>query len=337
MGKDMVEKSSVVTFVAPYQVAVEQIDMSPPGEGEVLIETRLSAISSGTELLAYRGQLPADISLDESITGMDKEVAYPFQYGYAAVGVIKEVGAGVDLDWANKNVFGFYPHASCFLARPQMLTVLPANLATKDAVFLANMETAVSFLMDGRPMIGEKVLVVGLGVVGLLTTALLIQQANLEVHCVDPLKSRRERAEALGATAWDPEELIDVGPAEAFDLVYELSGNPAGLNSAIGKTRKTGRIILGSWYGSKPANVNLGGRFHRSKINIYASQVSTIAPELSGRWTKERRLQLALSYLNKIQPSQFVSHTFDVSEVPRAYALLDSGQDDVLQVVISYD
>ena len=326
--------SLAVIFKAPFEVQSETIVVPPPDDNQLLVESHASAISGGTEMLVYRGQLPQDMTLDESIEGMKAKAVYPLQYGYSAVGHVREVGSQVDKKWIGEKVFAFSPHAGHFLSTQEALVRLPHEVSLEDGVLLANMETAVSFLMDGRPMIGERVLVVGLGIVGLLTAALLAQQSNVEVHCVDLLESRRRLADALDVKTETPESLAQ--HAESFDLVYELSGHPAGLNQAIQSTRQHGRIIVGSWYGSKPSQIDLGGRFHRSKVMIYPSQVSSIAPELAGRWTKQRRMNVAIAQLNRIKPSKFVSHRFHVKDAAKAYRLIDTQNEDVLQVILEY-
>ena len=307
---------------------------------EVLVESSISAISSGTELLAYRGQLPADVSLDESLPDMQHSTDYPFKYGYAVVGTVIQAGANVAEEWIGKRVFAFHPHESHFLTRPEMLVEIPDNIPFENAVFLANMETAVSFLMDGQPIIGERVLVLGLGIVGLLTADLLLRQSDLTVDVVDFMHRRRAWAEARGARlAYSVDDLqshLSISK-DRYDLVYELSGNPAGLNSALKAVRDTGRIIVGSWYGKKPARLDLGGRFHRSKVRIYASQVSRIDPRHAGRWTRERRLNVAFSLLNTVDPRRFITHQFGIRRAIQAYKLLDGGDPRALQVVLNYD
>jgi threonine dehydrogenase-like Zn-dependent dehydrogenase len=152
------------------------------------------------------------------------------------------------------------------------------------------METALSFLMDGRPMIGERVAVFGQGVVGLLTTALLARFPLSGLVTFDRYPLRREWSSRLGneevpqlasATLDEARELLQGDQAAGADLVYELSGNPQALNQAIALTSYHGRIVIGSWYGQKRAELDLGGRFHRSQIQLISSQVSHIAPPWS--------------------------------------------------------
>ncbi len=326
-------KRSVVQFDAPRAVSVVEEAVPVPKAGEVLVEAHVSAISSGTEMLAYRGQLPASMALDETLASMQKEVSYPLRYGYASAGRIAARGDDVPASWDNARVFAFHPHASHFVATPEDLVQLPDGLSFEDAVFLANMETAVSFMMDGRPMIGERVLVVGLGVVGLLLSALLTRQQDLVVDAIDLDRRRCAR----GAQAGLNQVVSSIDDLDAgYDLVYELSGNPEGLNLAIEKARETGRIVIGSWYGTKPASLALGGRFHRAKLNLYASQVSKIDPVHAGRWSKQRRLDVARRLLGEVRPSQYITHQFSIAEAKKAYAMLDAQTVHALQVIFSY-
>src|SRR5262249_36865999 len=132
-----------------------------------------SAISAGTEMLFYRGQVPPEMAIDATLTGMAQKVSYPLSYGYCTVGQVVEVGEQVDKVWLSRRVFAFQPHCSAFITEPTSLLPIPDHLSFEQALFLPNMETAVNFVMDARPIIGERVLIFGLGVVGLLTLFLL--------------------------------------------------------------------------------------------------------------------------------------------------------------------
>lgn len=309
--------------------------MCAPGPGEVLVESRVSAISQGTELLVYRGQVPRDLPLDATIASLSESVAYPLKYGYALAGTVAEIGPGVEPHWRGRHVFAFHPHESSFVARPDDLIALEDGLPLDDAALLANMETALNLVMDGRPMIGERVAVIGQGVVGLLVTALLARHPLGELCTVDSLRARCERSLSLGADrSLDPD---DAPAAGTFDLVYELSGNPEALNTALGLAGYGSRIVVGSWYGEKTATIELGGHFHRDRIEIISSQVSTISPALSGRWDKARRLDLAQAMLGEVMPASLVTHRFHIRDAAQAYAMLDECPGDALQVLLIYD
>ncbi|MFQ5420064.1 MAG: zinc-binding dehydrogenase [Anaerolineae bacterium] len=331
--------STFLTFDAPFAVSVQTEPLPAPGPGEVLVRTAVSAISPGTEMLLYRGQFPADLPVDETIPGMEQGVRYPLRYGYAAVGQVIGLGDGVAAAWHGRTVFAFHPHQSHFTARPEQLHPLPDGMEPETAVFLPNMETAVSFVMDGRPVIGERVVVWGQGIVGLLTTAVLAQFPLASLITVDAHPLRREWSRRLGATAslppGDAASLRRHLP-DGADLSLELSGNPAALDQAVEFTGDNGRLLIGSWYGEKRANLNLGGRFHRSQMQIIASQVSRLHPRWHGRWTKTRRLQLAWQMLAQIHPEQLITHRVPLAQAPAAYQLLHDSPATAVQILLTY-
>ncbi|MCA9988344.1 MAG: zinc-binding alcohol dehydrogenase [Anaerolineales bacterium] len=322
-------------FTGVRQVQTLPLELPSPAPDQLLVAVSHSAISPGTEMLVYRGELPTDLSLDANIAALAGGPQYPLAYGYAAVGQVIASGAALSDDWVGRLVFAFQPHASHFLARPAEVIPVPAGIAPEDAVFLPNMETAVSFLMDGRPIIGEQVLVLGQGVVGLLTALLLAQIPLASLITVDNFAARRERSAALtGARALAPAELAAEAPH--FDLTYELSGSPAALDQAIAATGDYGRVVIGSWYGSKRAELNLGGRFHRSHMELISSQVSELKPIWTGRWDKRRRLELAWEMIRRQQPARLISHRFPLSDAASAYQLLDQAPADCLQILFRY-
>ncbi|MBE2223630.1 MAG: zinc-binding alcohol dehydrogenase [Anaerolineae bacterium] len=300
----------------------------------MVVKTAVSAISPGTEMLLYRGQMPSDMALDETIAALDGGIAFPLKYGYAAVGQVIETGKAVDASWHGRFVFAFNPHESHFITKPDTVLPLPDGMAPETAVFLPNMETAVSFVMDGSPVIGERVVVFGQGVVGLLTTMLLAQFPLAELVTVDGFALRREWSGKMGATAvYDPSETLPITEA---DLVYELSGNPAALNQAIAATGFDGRVVIGSWYGQKRAEINLGGAFHRSHMRLISSQVSHLNPRWRGRWTNSRRLDVAWQMLAQHDPARLITHRFPLAEAASAYQLLDGGGETAVQPIFHY-
>ena len=339
-------KRLALYFTAPYRVSVQEEPVSPPAADQVMVQTLVSAISPGTELLFYRGQVPTDLPVDETIAALAGEVGFPLKYGYAAVGRVVAVGAQVAPEWQDRLVFSFHPHESHFLASLAELMPVPPPVSPEAAAFLPNMETAVNFLMDGQPLIGEQVVIFGQGVVGLLTTALLARLPLASLVTLDRYPFRRETSLALGAHAsLDPAEPQELTRLHAMlqqgqqgaDLTYELSGNPAALDQAIAATGFSGRVVIGSWYGQKRADINLGGRFHRSRIRLISSQVSTLAPEWTGRWSKARRLQVAWWMLEQVRPARLITHRFPLAQAAQAYAMLDQHPEEAIQVILTYE
>jgi 2-desacetyl-2-hydroxyethyl bacteriochlorophyllide A dehydrogenase len=327
--------SYIVTFTAPYEVRVQSRPRPAPAANELLVTTEVSAISPGSEMLFYRGQAPQDMPADATIPGLrDESTGYPISYGYACVGVVTEQGDEVAEPWLGRRVFAFHPHASHFTVRPQDAHPVPADLTPEQAALLPNMETAVNLVMDGAPLIGERVAVMGQGVVGLMTAGLLARFPLAELLVVDPLSARRELGERLGVTrAVAPDACEDEGD---FDLVYELSGSPHALDQAVALAGYAGRVVIGSWYGNKEVRLSLGGAFHRSRIRLISSQVSTVDPRWSGRWSKARRFRLAWRMLATLDARALITHRLPVQEAAKAYRLLDQEPAKVIQIIFNY-
>ena len=340
-------KRQSIVFKAPYEIEIAEEKMLAPSAAEVLIKTRYSAVSHGTEMMIYRGLFTTNLTADETIPDLRHPLRYPLKYGYAAVGEIIDAGPGVGRDLIGQTAFCLHPHESCFTVAADEIVPVPEDVDPMGALFLANMETAVNFLMDGGPIIGEKVVVFGLGVVGLLTTALLAQFPLAALLPLDPFKHRREASRQAGARlAMDPtrpdalqqirELLGPDGKGGMADLAYELSGNPEALNQAIAVTGFNGRIVIGSWYGSTPATVDLGGHFHRRRIRLISSQVSTISPGLSARWSRLRRFEIAWDMIRRHRPARFITQRIPFAQAPEAYELIDKDPAATIQVVLEY-
>lgn len=322
-------------FDAPYSACVRDEPLPELPPTGVQVQTTLSAISAGTELLFYRGQVPTGMAVDATIAGMGESVTYPLSYGYAAVGIVSLVGTAVDPAWLGRRVFAFNPHTSAFIADPAQLHPIPDDIADEQAVLLPNVETAINFVQDARPLLGERILIFGQGVVGLLTLHLLARFPVAEIVAVDGVAARRDLALRWGAhRAYAPDELaqLHVDP----DLILELSSNPHALNAAIQHAGFGTRILVGSWYGDKEAVLALGGSFHRNRVQIISSQVSTVAGALTDRWTKTRRFDLAWSVLRAIPVHALISHRLPIHAAADAYALLDRGDEAALQVLLTY-
>lgn len=331
-----------VYFTAPRQVELREEPLPALGADDVLVETNCSAISAGTEMLIYQGHFPLDQETDSVISSLRGGFKYPCVYGYACVGVIRETGTHVDRSWRDKYVFAFQPHASHFITNPDSLLLIPNSLLPETACFLPNMETAINLVQDAAPIIGERVFVWGQGIIGLLTTSLLSEFPLETLVTADYFKLRREAS--LGSKVIDSldphsenfQKAISAYTQRKFDLTFELSGNPSALNDALALTCFSGRIVIGSWYGEKRAEVELGGAFHRSRIRLISSQVSTIAPELSGRWDKTRRFDIAWKALERIKPEKWITHRFPLEQAEKAYQLLDESPQEAIQILFTY-
>jgi 2-desacetyl-2-hydroxyethyl bacteriochlorophyllide A dehydrogenase len=353
-------RRKTIYFTAPGKVDLREESLPALGADEVLVETICSAISAGTEMLVYRGEFP---QLRDSQDSFSSDLKYPCAYGYACAGVIRETGTQVNKELRDKLVFAFQPHISSFVIHPSSLIFAPASFSPETCSFLPNMETAVNLVQDAAPILGERVLVMGQGVVGLLVASLLKEFPLDVLVTVDPYPLRRKASVEIGVNdSLDPERIGQIEkvsnaksnaqsnsgadsnlkqqPAYAqqgFDLTFELSGSPSALNDAIALTMFSGRIIIGSWYGEKRAEIDLGGTFHRSRIKLISSQVSSMAPELRGRWDKARRFRVAWEALKRIQPQKWITHRFPIEEADKAYRLLDENPQETIQVLFQYE
>jgi 2-desacetyl-2-hydroxyethyl bacteriochlorophyllide A dehydrogenase len=335
--------STAVYFTAPGRLELREEPLPGLAEGQVLVEAVLSAISAGTEMLVYRGQFPRELA--DGNDHISAGLHYPLCYGYASVGRVTALGGGVSRDWQDRLVFSFQSHRSRYIASPDSLLPVPEGVEANAAIFLPNMETAVNLVQDAQPLLGECALVLGQGVVGLLAASLLRQFPLQRLVTADRYELRRKASTGAGAdAALDPtfddfhDAALRLLPASAhgYDLALELSGNPSALDDAIALTGFSGRIVVGSWYGEKRAALDLGGKFHRSRIRLLSSQVSSISPELSGRWTKLRRFDVAWDMLRRVRPARWITQSFDVSDAAEAYRVLDEAPEQAIQVVLTY-
>jgi 2-desacetyl-2-hydroxyethyl bacteriochlorophyllide A dehydrogenase len=333
----------VLVFTGDSRVRIEERPLPPPGPGEVRVATEISAVSPGSERVVYRGDAPSAANGGgadaDTVDPLSQGLTYPTPYGYSAVGRVDELGEGVDDLWRGRRVFAFEPHGSAFVAAVDDLLAVPDGMDPETAALYPNMETAVTLVLDGAPALGERVVVFGQGVVGLLATALLARFPLTELATVEPAAARRELSLRWGAhRSLAPDELDPgcLADGARADLTYELSGVPEALDAALESTGFAGRVVVGSWYGRRRVSLDLGGRFHRSRIRLVASQVSTLDPARTGRWDRERRGELAWRLLGELPTSELVSHRLPLDQAEDAYRRLEQGDGDLLQVVFDH-
>lgn len=325
-------EARAVWFTAPRQVELRCEDVPPPHGGQALIRSIVSAISHGTELLVYRGQAPTELDFD--LPTFAGSFALPIKYGYATVGEVVEApprDGGEALLRPGDRVFVHHPHQAEFVVDAALPIRLPDELDVERAIFLANLETALNVVLDAHPRFGERVVVFGQGVVGLLVTQLLAR-SGMNVTAVDAYEQRRRLAERFGATAVAPPELQET----AADVTIEISGNPAALQQAIDATAVEGTLVVASWYGTKPVQLQLGGAFHRHRLRLVSSQVSHLDPSLAPRWDRDRRMRLALDLLPRLELAPLITHRFALDQAADAYRLIDEHPEQTVQVVFRH-
>jgi 2-desacetyl-2-hydroxyethyl bacteriochlorophyllide A dehydrogenase len=319
-------------FTGPRQVEAAPVDLPDLAPGQVLVRTRCSGISTGTELLAYRGRLHPDLRIDERIGSLSGTFRYPFPYGYSCVGEVQRSAGSVT---PGTLVFAFHPHQDRFVVAEDDVVVLPAGIDPRLATLFPYVETGLQLSLDAGPVAAETVVVLGLGVVGVLTT-LLLRRAGATVLAADPAGDRRRLAAALGIAAVEPERIASHLPPGGVPLVLELSGSPAALDAALDMLAHEGTALVGSWYGCQPVQLRLGGAFHRRRLTIRSSQVSTIPAALSARWHLARRRRAAVALLGDLPLAALATTEFEFAEAAAAYRALDSRQPGVMHVALRY-
>jgi 2-desacetyl-2-hydroxyethyl bacteriochlorophyllide A dehydrogenase len=324
-----------VWFAAPRSVELRTTDLPPLQEDQVLVRTSYSGISAGTELLAYRGELDPDMAVDETIGALGGTFHYPFQYGYSCVGVVEESRSSLAV---GQTVFAFHPHQSHFVADASALVVLD-GIEERVATLFPLVETALQITLDAGPLYGERVVVFGLGPVGALT-ALLLSRAGARVLGVDPRPWRASVLQdlALETVAPDvlPAALTVHGRQESVPLIVEASGSPDALRTGLGLLAHEGTALVASWYGTKEVSLPLGQHFHRRRLTIRSSQVSTIPARLGDRWNPDRRRRVVASLLGELPLSVFATHVFPVTEAAAAFAAIDAGREGVVHAALWY-
>jgi NADPH:quinone reductase-like Zn-dependent oxidoreductase len=270
-------------------VELRAAPLPPPGPGYARVRSLFSGISRGTERLVLLGAIgPSEW---ERMRAPMQEGAFPFpvKYGYAATGIVEAGPANL----VGRQVFALHPHQDYFNVPLDALVPIPEALPARRATLAANMETALNAVWDSGAGPGDRIVIVGAGVVGLLLAALAARLPGAIVTAVDVEEQRRGLAEALGVGFARPEH----APTDA-DVVFHASATGAGLDAAIRCAGLEAPIVELSWYGDRPATVELGGAFHSRRLRILSSQVGQISPSRRPRWSFRRRLEAALGLLS---------------------------------------
>lgn len=328
--------AAAVWFPRARSVEVRTEALAETGPDEVRVRAALSAISHGTEMLVYRGEVDADLALD--LPTLAGSYGFPLKYGYASVGRAVAVGRDVHGVHEGDLVFALHPHQDEYVVRETLVQRL-ADSTPEQGVFLADLDTAINVVLDAKPRLGEVVAVFGQGVVGLLVTQLL-RRSGARVVAIEPSALRRSFAERCGAEAAiapsDGALLRALLGERGADIAIDASGSPAALQQAIDCVALEGTVVVCSWYGEKPVPLDLGGRFHRGRVRLVSSQVGRIDPSLAPRWDRERRLGLATALLGELTLAELITHRIPFARAAEAYALVDGRGAETVQVVLTY-
>lgn len=260
-----------------------------PGDGEVRIRASWSAISRGTERLVLDGRVPADSADRMRCPHQAGSFPWPVKYGYCSVGAVEAGALPV-----GTRVFCLYPHQDRYVVPVGAVVPVPDAVPSERAALAANAETALNAVWDGAVGPGDRVTVVGAGVVGCLVARVCARIPGTRVHLVDTLASRDEVARTLGAVFLSPDDVL----AGTSDVVFHASASGAGLATALRAAGAEATVVELSWYGDAGVQAPLGGSFHHDRLTVRSSQVGRLPPGRAPRWTYRRRLEAALGLLD---------------------------------------
>jgi threonine dehydrogenase-like Zn-dependent dehydrogenase len=313
--------------IGPGQGELRAETLPPPGKGEALVRTLASGVSRGTESLVFAGRVPASQHAAMRCPFQAGEFPFPVKYGYSAVGIVEAGPPAL----VGRRVFCLHPHQDRFLAPAAMLHAVPDAVPTRRAVLAANIETALNIAWDATALPGERVLVIGAGVVGLLAAYLLARIPGVTLTVIDTDPGKARIAAAL--------DLAFAAPADAPDeaeLIVHASGSADGLALALARAGFEARIVEASWFGDHAVKLPLGEAFHSRRLRLISSQVGGIAAPMRGRRSHAERLALALALLDDARLDALLDGPTPFADLPATMARL-AASPGALCHVVAYD
>ncbi len=307
---------------------IHTLDLPDPGPEQVLVQTLVSGVSRGTEALVFRGGVPESQYAVMRAPFQEGDLPGPVKYGYLNVGLV-EAGPA---ELRGRTVFCLHPHQTAYVVAAEDVAVVPDGVPPRRAVLAGTVETAVNAVWDAAPLVGDRVAVVGGGMVGCCVARLLAGVPGVDVTLVDTDASRAAPARGLGVGFALPADAVG-----DRDLVIHTSGTSAGLQLSLDLLGADGTVTDLSWYGDTPVELSLGARFHSARLGIRASQVGEVAPARRGRRTRADRLGLALSLLADPAYDALLTGESRFGDLPEVMAKLASGSIPALCHTITYE
>ena len=290
--------------------------VAEPGADEVLVRTLHTGISRGTESLVFRGEVPAGERERMRAPFQDGTIPGPVTYGYLNVGVVEMGPAELE----GRTVFTLFPHQSRFVVPASAVTPIPDAVPARRAVLAGAVETAVNVLWDAAPLLGDRVSVIGAGMIGASVALLLSGIPGIDVVVVDQDRAKAGLCASLGVRFAHPEEA-----PTGRDLVIETSGSGEGLRLALESAAFEGEIVVASWFGDRSVSLPLGAAFHSQRLTIRSSQVGAVSPRRRGSRTSADRLSLALGMLTDPRFDALLTGSSPWRELPEVMAQIASG------------
>jgi threonine dehydrogenase-like Zn-dependent dehydrogenase len=315
-------------LTAPGTGEIRPVALPEPGPDDVLVRTLRSGVSRGTETLVFRGGVPTGQYAAMRAPFQEGEFPAPVKYGYLNVGVVEHGPP----ELYGRTVFCLFPHQTAYVVPASAVGIVPTDVPAARAVLAGTVETAVNALWDAQPLVGDRMSVVGAGMVGCCVARLLARFPGAQVTLVDVDASRAEVATALGVDFALPDEAVG-----DCDVVVHTSATSAGLQCSLELLASEGSVIDLSWYGDTEVQLSLGGRFHSARLGIRASQVGTVSPARSARRTMADRLALSLELLRDPALDALLTGASPFCDLPEVMAALTAGSLPALCHTITYD
>lgn len=321
-------KAEAFWLAEPGRGEIRTAEVPAPGPEEVLVRTLYSGVSRGTETLVFRGGVPDNQHDVMRAPFQDGDFPAPVKYGYLNVGVVERGPAALE----GRTVFSLYPHQTRYVVPASAVTVVPENVPAARAVLAGTVETGLNALWDAAPLIGDKIAVVGAGMVGASVAAILSRFPGVKLQLIDANPERAALAAALGT------EFALPGDATGdCDLVIHASASSAGLTRSLELLAGEGTVVELSWYGDRAVSVPLGEFFHSRRLTIRSSQVGGIAPARRGRRSYADRLGTALGLLADPVFDALLTGESAFAELPEVLPRLTSGELPALCHLIRYE
>ena len=319
--------SQSLWYVAPERVEIRSETLGPLPKNSVQVRTLFSALSRGTESLVFKGLIPESEYIRMGAPFMGGKLPFPVKYGYSNVGRI-ELGPP---ELIGRLVFSLMPHQSIFQTDAANILLIPEEIPAQRAVLAANMETALNAVWDAAPGPGDRIVIIGAGVLGCLIAYLCGHLPGAEVTLVDINPEREDIATTLGVQFSSPE----LAPKDC-DLVIHCSASAAGLSTAIASAGEEATILELSWYGSNKVDVSLGGAFHSRQLKLQSSQVGHVSLSRRPRWSHRRRLSAALGMLSDSRLDSLLTKPISFESLPSELPKIFGAQSSALCCLIQY-
>lgn len=324
----MSEQTRAFWTVEPGRGELRSEELPPLAPGEVLVRALYSAVSRGTESLVFHGRVPASEHQRMRCPNQVGDFSGPVKYGYSSVGRV-QAGAA---ELLGQTVFCLFPHQAAYVVPATAVLPVPASVPPERAVLAANLETALNAVWDAEPRLGDRVSVVGAGVLGCLCAYLLVKHPGVSVELVDLCPERAQIAGVLGATFALPEHAQG-----ERDLVVHASGREAGLRTSLDLAGPDATVLELSWFGESEIRLPLGGAFHARRLSLKASQVGTVSPRARRRFDHRARLALALELCKDPLLDGLIEAEISFADLPEAMRRLTTPERASLCHRVRYD